>query len=89
MLKVRVKLKDKKFSVPVPYSLLNMSSFIITSKRVNRFINKVIEKNGSKFIFPQFDRNDLKPLLQSLSKHKGLVLVDTKLGDGTEIEIKL
>lgn len=89
MLKVRVKVKDKKFSVPVPYSLLNMFSFIITSKRVNRLINKAIEKNGRKFTFPQLDRNDLKPLLQSLSKHKGIVLVDTKLGDGTEVEVKL
>ena len=89
MLKVRVKVKDKKFSVPVPYSLLNMFSYIITSKRVNRFINKAIEKDGSKFIFPQLDRNDLKPLLQSLSKHKGILLVDTKLGDGTEVEVKL
>ncbi|WP_286228836.1 hypothetical protein [Neobacillus mesonae] len=89
MLKVRVKVKDRKFSIPVPYAVLNLASLIITSKRVNRFINKAIEKDDSKFIFPEIDRNDLKPLLQGLSKYKGLVLVETRLKDGTEVEVKL
>jgi len=89
MLKVRVKVNDKKFSILVPYSVLNIFSFIITSKRINGFINKAIEKDGSKFIFPQIERKDLKLLLQGLSNHKGLVLVDTILKDGTEVEVKL
>jgi len=89
MLKVRVKLNEKKFSIPVPYSVLNLFSYIISSKRVNGFINKAIEKDGSKFIFPQIERKDLLPLLKGLSNHKGLVLVDTKLKDGTEVEVKL
>ena len=89
MLKVRVKLNEKKFSIPVPYSVLNLFSYIISSKRVNGFINKAIEKDGSKFIFPQIERKDLMPLLKGLSNHKGLVLVDTKLKDGTEVEVKL
>ncbi|AZU62924.1 hypothetical protein [Neobacillus mesonae] len=89
MLKVRVKVKDRKFSIPVPYAVLNLASLIITSKRVNRFINNAIEKDDSKFIFPEIDRKDLKPLLQGLSKYKGLVLVETRLKDGTEVEVKL
>lgn len=89
MLKVRVKVNGKKFSIPVPYSVLNMFSFIITSKKVNSLINKAIEKDRSKFIVPQIERKDLKPLIQGLSKHKGLVLVDMKLNDGTEVKVKL
>ncbi|WP_066384238.1 hypothetical protein [Neobacillus mesonae] len=89
MLKVRVKVKDRKFSIPVPYAVLNLASLIITSKRVNRFINNAIEKDDSKFIFPEIDRKDLKPLLQGLSNYKGLVLVETRLKDGTEVEVKL
>jgi hypothetical protein len=89
MLKVKVKVKDKRFSIPVPYSVLNMVSLIITSKRVNRLINKAIEKGGSKFSFPEIERKDLKPLLQGLFMHKGLVLVETKLKDGTEVKVKL
>lgn len=89
MIKVRVKLNEKKFFIPVPYSVLNLFGFIITSKRINGFINKAIEKDGSKFMIPQIERKDLKPLLHGLSNHKGLVLVDTKLKDGIEVEVKL
>ncbi|MEH7254917.1 hypothetical protein V7111_22675 [Neobacillus niacini] len=89
MLKVKVKVKNKRFSIPVPYGVLHLGSLIITSKRITRLINKAIEKDGSKFIFPEIDRNDLKPLLQGLSKHSGVVLVETKLKDGTEVVVKL
>jgi hypothetical protein len=89
MLKVKVKVKDKRFSIPVPYGVLHMVSLIITSKRITRLINKAIEKDGSKFIFPEIERKDLKPLLQGLSKYSGVTLVETKLKDGTEVEVKL
>ena len=89
MLKVKVKVKDKRFSIPVPYAVLNLVGLVITSKRMNRLINKAIEKDGSKFSFPEIERKDLKPLLQGLSKHSGVILVETKLKDGTEVEVKL
>ncbi|MFJ5715320.1 hypothetical protein [Neobacillus sp. NPDC093127] len=89
MLKVRVKVKDKKFTVPVPYPVLNIVSTVITSKRFNRFVNQAIERDGRKFVVPQIERKDLKPLLKALVKHKGLTLVDTKLNDGTEVTVKL
>jgi hypothetical protein len=89
MLKVKVKVKDKRFSIPVPYAVINLASLVITSKRINRLINKAIEKDGSKFSFPEIDRKDLKPLLQGLSMHRGVILVETKLKDGTEVEVKL
>jgi hypothetical protein len=89
MLKVKVKVKDKRFSIPVPYGVLNLVSLIITSKRITRLINKAIEKDGSKFIFPEIERKDLKPLLQGLAKYSGVTLVETKLKDGTEVEVKL
>jgi hypothetical protein len=89
MLKVKVKVRDKRFSIPVPYGVLHFVSLIITSKRINRLINKAIEKDGSKFIFPAIERNDLKPLLQGLDKYSGVTLVETKMRDGTEVEVKL
>lgn len=84
-----MKAKDKKFSIPVPYSLLNVAGLIVTSRRMNRFINKAIEKDGSKFVLPEIDRKDLKPLLKAISDYKGVTLVDTKLKDGTEVVVKL
>ncbi|MBS2968125.1 hypothetical protein J9317_05065 [Metabacillus sp. KIGAM252] len=89
MLIVKVKVKDKRFSIPVPYAVLHLVSMIITSKRVTRLINRAIEKDGNKFSFPEMERKDLKPLLKGLSMHKGLVLVETKLKDGTEVKVKL
>jgi hypothetical protein len=89
MLKVKLKVKDKRFSIPIPYAVLNLVSLIITSKRINRLINKAIEKDGSKFIFPEIERKDLKPLLLGLSKYNGVILFETKLKDGTEVEVKL
>ena len=89
MLKVKLKVKDKRFSIPVPYAVLNLVSLIITSKRINRLINKAIKKDGSKFTIPEIERKDLKPLLQGMSKHSGVILVETKLKDGTEVEVKL
>ncbi|MED3727651.1 hypothetical protein [Priestia filamentosa] len=89
MLKVKVKVKDKRFSIPVPYAVLNLVSLIVTSKRINRLINKAIEKDGNKFIFPEIERKDLKLLLQGFSKYRGVILVETRLKDGIEVEVKL
>ncbi len=89
MLKVKVKLKDKRFQIPVPYVFLNLISTIITSKSLNHFINKAIEKDGEKFTLPQIERRDLKPLLESLPMYNGLTLIETKLKDGTEVSVKL
>lgn len=89
MLRIKVKVKDKRLFIPVPYAILNLASLLVTSKRINRFINKSIEKDGSKFVFPEIERKDLKPLLQAMSKYSGMTLVETKLKDGTEVKIKL
>lgn len=90
MLQVKVKLKNKKFSVPVPYPILKLVGLMISSKRMNRLINKAIEQDGSsKFIFPEINRKDLEPLFRAISQYKGVTLVDTKLKDGTEVKVKL
>jgi hypothetical protein len=89
MLKVKLKVKGKRYSIPVPYGVLNLISLIITSKKFNTFINKAIEKDGSKFVFPEIERKDLKQLLEGLTEHGGVILVETKLKDGTEVEVKL
>lgn len=89
MLKVKLKVKGKRYSIPVPYGVLNLISMIITSKKFNTLINKGIEKDGSKFVFPEIERKDLKQLLEGLTEHGGVILVETKLKDGTEVEVKL
>jgi hypothetical protein len=89
MLKVKIKTKNRKFIVPVPYTLLTMISAILTSNRLLKYANKGIEKEGKSFRVPKIDRKDLKPLLSALSEHKGLLLVETKLRDGTVVSVSL
>ncbi|MDN4494457.1 hypothetical protein [Ureibacillus aquaedulcis] len=89
MLKVIIQAKDKRLLIPIPYLFLNFATFIITSKWVNRSINKAITKDGSKFFLPEIERSNLKPLLKEISRHSGLILIDTKLKDGTGVKVKL
>lgn len=90
MLKIKINTKDRRFSVPVPYTVLNIFCRLITSKRILRYANNAIEKEGkSTFKIPQLDSQDLKPLIRALSENKGLKLVETKLKDGTEVNITL
>jgi hypothetical protein len=89
MIKVKIRNKGRNFTIPVPYTLLNIFSTILTSRTAIRIANRAIEKDGKNFKLPQLDRNDLKPLLQALSENKGIVLVEIKLMDGTEVLVKL
>ncbi|WP_223595555.1 hypothetical protein [Neobacillus bataviensis] len=89
MLKVRVKLKEKKVTIPVPYPILNLLLRLITSKRITSLVNKAIENDGKKFTIPQIDRKDVKPLIKALIEQRGLTLVETKLKDGTEVTVQL
>ncbi|MDN3018707.1 hypothetical protein PH210_21195 [Paenibacillus sp. BSR1-1] len=89
MLKVRVKLKEKKVTIPVPYPILNLLLRLITSKRITSLVNKAIENDGKKFTIPQIDRKDVKPLFKALIEQRGLTLVETKFKDGTEVTVQL
>lgn len=90
MMKVKIKAKGKRFTIPVPYALLRLSIGVLTSKRILAMANHAIEKKGKKnFQLPNMNSNDLKPLLMELSRNKGLLLVETILKDGTEISIRL
>jgi hypothetical protein len=90
MIKIKIKVKARRFIIPVPYAFLHLSTRILTSKRTLVLINRAIEKKGqNKFQIPYISNNDLKPLLRELSEHRGLLLVETILNDGTEVSIRL
>lgn len=93
MLFVRVKAKNVNLSVPIPYMFLNLGISMLTSKLLQNNMNKWAqedrEKNKSSFIIPPLDKSTLKSIVDELKKHKGLVLVDIKANDGTEVKIKL
>ncbi len=90
---VKVKTKDARFSIPVPYVILNMAVSIISSEFLQESINKwtkeYFEKKKMAFTFPLIDKQLLKPIVKELKNYKGIVLVDIKANDGTEVKIKL
>lgn len=93
MLHVRVKSKKVKFSVPVPFMILNIGIAILCSKMLQRKVNEwsreYIEKKKILYVIPPLDKSILKPIIDELKNNKGIVLVDIKVKDGTEVKIKL
>ncbi|AOH56389.1 hypothetical protein ACQKGI_09335 [Peribacillus muralis] len=93
MMHVKVKAKDVRFSIPVPYALLNMVISILFSKLVHQLVNKWtkehFERKKVDFTFPLLDKKTLKPFIEELKNYKGLVLVDVKAKDGTEVKVRL
>ncbi|MED3803520.1 hypothetical protein P4562_16455 [Lysinibacillus xylanilyticus] len=93
MMYVKVKTKDVRFTIPVPYVFLNVAIAILSSKFIQQSANKWtkghFERKNIDFTIPLIDKKTLKPIVQELKNYKGIVLVDVKAKDGTEVKVKL
>ncbi|MEG0258387.1 MAG: hypothetical protein RR595_03295 [Lysinibacillus sp.] len=89
MIYVKVKAKGIRLTIPMPYTILNIAIPILTSKFVQQRANKHFESKKLDFTFPQIDKKMLKPIVKELKNSKGLILVDVKLKDGTEVMVRL
>lgn len=93
MLYIKVKTKDVRFTIPVPYAILTICNSILSSKflhqQANKWTKEHFERKKLDFTIPQIDKETLKPIIQELKNYKGLVLVDVKAKDGTEVKVKL
>ncbi len=93
MMHVKVKAKDVRFTVPVPYAVLTIVLSIVTSKWIQQQVNKwtkaYFDRKKIDFTFPLIDKEMLKPIIKELQNYKGLVLVDVKAQDGTEVKVRL
>lgn len=93
MMHVKVKTKDVRFTLPVPYAFLNIAISILSSKFVqqcaNKWTKKHFERKKVDFAFPLIDKKTLKPIVKELKNYKGIVLVDVKAKDGTEVKVRL
>lgn len=47
------------------------------------------ERKKLDFTFPLIDKKTLKPIVKELKNYKGIVLVDVKAKDGTEVKVRL
>lgn len=50
---------------------------------------RTLQKRKLDFTIPLVDKNTLKPILKELKNYKGIVLVDVKASDGTEVKVRL
>lgn len=93
MMYVKVKAKDVRFTIPIPYVVLNILISIFSSNFFHRNINKWtkehFERKKLDFTFPLIDKRSLKSIVKELKNCKGIVLVDVKAKDGTEVKVKL
>ena len=93
MMHVKVKAKDVRFTIPIPYAILNIAISILSSKflqqNANKWTKEYFERKQRDFTFPLIDKEMLKPIINELKKYKGIVLVDVKAKDGTEVKVRL
>jgi len=93
MLQIKVKTKDVRFTIPIPNAILNIGISILSSKffqhRIHEWTKGNLERKNLNFTIPLIDKKMLKPILKELKRHKGLLLVDVKAKDGTEVKVRL
>jgi hypothetical protein len=96
MIKINIQTDNKrKFTIPVPYSLLRVFGSLLSSKFLWRQANKWLNRQSEKTITshvpldPSMIKHYLNSIIKELQHQKGLVLVDVKLQDGTKVMIKL
>ncbi|MGE7595826.1 hypothetical protein ACQKMY_22005 [Peribacillus frigoritolerans] len=93
MMHVKVKANDVRFTIPVPYAILNIVISVLSSKflqqNINKWTKEHFERKKLDFTFPHIDKNMLKPIVKELKNYKGIVLVDFRAKDGTEVKVRL
>lgn len=93
MMSVKVKANGVRFTIPIPYAILNMAISILSSKifwkNINKWTKEYFKRKKLDFTFPPIDKKTLKPIVNELKNFKGIVLVDVKAKDGTEVKVRL
>ncbi|MBT2679673.1 hypothetical protein J7E38_11730 [Bacillus sp. ISL-35] len=95
MMKIKIKTNKVAFSLPVPYTILRAVSSILASKRfksqMHKWANQDLERNQVPAVLftTILNKHLMNEIIRELGKHKGTLLVDAKLHDGTEVLVKL
>ncbi|MCQ6268247.1 hypothetical protein M1K46_21805 [Fictibacillus sp. WQ 8-8] len=93
MLQLKVKTKDVRFTMPIPYALLSMGISIFSStffqQQLQKWTKDYSDRKKSSFTMPIIDKEMLKSIVKELKNYPGLILVDVKAQDGTEVKIRL
>ncbi len=93
MLYVKVKDKQFRFTLLIPYPMVTFAISVLPAKFFDRHVSKRAQVYGKSkeldFTMPPIDKEILKTLVKELKNHKGTVLIDVKTKDGTEVKVRL
>lgn len=93
MMHLKVNAKNMRFTIPIPFAVLDLGISLLSSKflqkNVNKWTKKHFERKKIDFSFPLINKKSLKPIIKELQNNKGLVLIDVKAKDGTEVKVRL
>ena len=96
MIKIRIKTKNKfRFIIPVPFAILHVAGSFLSSEIFWRQIVKRTNRREAQKTFSprpadkKIVRQLFKQIIKELRYHKGLVIVDAELNDGTKIMVRL
>lgn len=81
-MRVYVKVKERKFFIPVPLSIANLGISLMQTSLVQRHIPEKDRKYVN-----IIDYNALRKCISDLREYKGLKLVEVKAKDGTEVTV--
>lgn len=93
MIQVKVKAKNFRLSIPVPYAVVYTAVSVLSSEQLQKSMTKWTKNNVDKekadFTWRTIDRTQLLSIVKEMKKHKGCTLVDLKVNDGTEVKVRL
>ncbi|MGV2940240.1 hypothetical protein AB5I83_11655 [Mesobacillus sp. LC4] len=96
MIKIKIKTPNKiAIFLPVPYTILKSSSSILASKKFQKQMHKWANQDLEHKPIPAalfntlLNKQLMNEVIRELGNHKGTVLVDAKLHDGTVVHVKL
>lgn len=97
MIHVKIKTDQNfKLNIPIPYTILQAGCSLLSSELVLRQLTKWTNQhsdNTSTVTFlplnSKINKQLIKQTIRELRHHKGLVIVDVKTKDGTEVFVRL
>ncbi|GGH86635.1 hypothetical protein JOD43_003530 [Pullulanibacillus pueri] len=91
MIKIKLKLNNKRFTFPIPYIFLRFGGRVISSRVFYKVINRSLDRKGQlePFLLDSIDQKVMKEFLKTVRYYKGLTIVEVKEKNGTEVIIRL
>ena len=97
MIHVKIKTdQNLKLNIPIPYAILQAGCSLLSSELVlpqlTKWTTQYSDNKSTASFMPlnsKLSKQMIKQTIRELRHHKGLVIVDVKMKDGTEVFVRL